>query len=85
MWMAWGPELVFLYNDTYRKITLGEKHSWALRRPASQRANAQTRVRDCSEGILSGCLFCGLCSLSLLHWINADSEQPASLGVAFPC
>jgi hypothetical protein len=41
--------------------------------------------RDCSEGILSGYLFCGLCSLSLLHWINANSEQPTSLGVAFPC
>jgi len=36
MWMAWGPELVFLYNDTYRKVTLGEKHPWALGRPARE-------------------------------------------------
>jgi hypothetical protein len=39
--------------------------------------------RDCSEEILSGCLFCDLYSLPLFHWINAKSEQPASLGVAF--
>ena len=29
MWMAWGPELTMLYNDTYRP-TLGIKHPWAL-------------------------------------------------------
>ena len=34
MWMAWGPELVFFYNDAYRKATLGEKHPWALGRAA---------------------------------------------------
>jgi PAS domain S-box-containing protein len=34
MWMAWGPELLFFYNDAYCKATLGEKHPWALGRPA---------------------------------------------------
>jgi signal transduction histidine kinase len=29
MWMAWGPELTMLYNDSYRP-TLGIKHSRAL-------------------------------------------------------
>jgi signal transduction histidine kinase len=29
MWMGWGPELTFFYNDAYRP-TLGIKHAWAL-------------------------------------------------------
>lgn len=29
MWMAWGPELTFLYNDAYLP-TLGIKRNWAL-------------------------------------------------------
>jgi len=29
MWMGWGPELAFFYNDAYRP-TLGVKHRWAL-------------------------------------------------------
>lgn len=36
MWMAWGPELTFFYNDTYGAVTLGKKHPWALGRPAQQ-------------------------------------------------
>jgi signal transduction histidine kinase/CheY-like chemotaxis protein len=36
MWMAWGPELTALYNDAYRRATLGKKHPWALGRPASE-------------------------------------------------
>ncbi|MGC2635729.1 MAG: ATP-binding protein [Acidobacteriaceae bacterium] len=36
MWMGWGPELSFLYNDTYARITLGKKHPWAVGRPASE-------------------------------------------------
>jgi signal transduction histidine kinase/CheY-like chemotaxis protein len=36
MWMAWGPDLTFLCNETYRRDTLGAKHPWALGRPASQ-------------------------------------------------
>ena len=35
MWMAWGPELTFLYNDAYRRTTLGKKHPWALGKPAA--------------------------------------------------
>jgi PAS domain S-box-containing protein len=35
MWMGWGPELTFLYNDTYGQVTLGKKHPWALGKPAS--------------------------------------------------
>jgi signal transduction histidine kinase/DNA-binding response OmpR family regulator len=29
MWMGWGEELLFFYNDAYRP-TLGVKHGWAL-------------------------------------------------------
>ena len=36
MWMGWGPELTFLYNDTYGQMTLGAKHPWALGRPSRQ-------------------------------------------------
>ena len=36
MWMGWGPELTFLYNDAYARMTLGAKHPWALGRPARE-------------------------------------------------
>jgi len=36
MWMGWGPDLTFLYNDTYGQVTLGKKHPWALGRPAGE-------------------------------------------------
>ncbi|HEY1803364.1 MAG TPA: ATP-binding protein [Terracidiphilus sp.] len=36
MWMAWGSDLTVLYNDAYRRTTLGKKHPWALGKPASQ-------------------------------------------------
>ncbi|HEY4303774.1 MAG TPA: response regulator [Gemmatimonadaceae bacterium] len=36
MWMGFGPELTFLYNDAYGRMTLGAKHPWALGRPASE-------------------------------------------------
>ena len=35
MWMGWGPELSFFYNDAYRP-TLGVKHHRALGAPASE-------------------------------------------------
>ena len=35
MWMAWGPELTFFYNDAYTP-TLGIKHTWALGSRASK-------------------------------------------------
>src|SRR3954470_21290501 len=36
MWMGWGRELTFFYNDAYRVMTLGAKHPWALGRPARE-------------------------------------------------
>jgi len=36
MWMGWGPELTFLYNDAYAVMTLGAKHPWALGRPSRE-------------------------------------------------
>src|SRR6185503_20128206 len=36
MWMAWGPQLIFLYNDAYANVTLGKKHPWALGKPAPE-------------------------------------------------
>ena len=36
MWMSWGPELTFFYNDAYARMTLGKKHPWALGRPSQQ-------------------------------------------------
>jgi hypothetical protein len=35
MFIAWGPELAFLYNDGYRPI-FGEKHPSALGQPFSR-------------------------------------------------
>jgi PAS domain S-box-containing protein len=35
MFIAWGPELAFLYNDAYTDI-LGDKHPFALGRPFKQ-------------------------------------------------
>ena len=35
MWMGWGPDLCFLYNDAYRP-TLGGKQQWALGAPARE-------------------------------------------------
>jgi signal transduction histidine kinase/DNA-binding response OmpR family regulator len=35
MWMGWGDDLSFFYNDAYRP-TLGVKHSWALGASARQ-------------------------------------------------
>src|SRR5262245_22239415 len=32
MWLGWGPDLTFFYNDAYRHMTLGVKHPWALGR-----------------------------------------------------
>src|SRR6187549_430062 len=35
MWMGWGKELTFLYNDAYAAMTLGAKHPWALGQKSS--------------------------------------------------
>jgi signal transduction histidine kinase/DNA-binding response OmpR family regulator len=36
MWLGWGPELTFFYNDAYATQTLGAKHPWALGRSARE-------------------------------------------------
>lgn len=34
IWIGWGRELVYLYNDPYKSI-IGKKHPWALGKPTS--------------------------------------------------
>ena len=34
IWIGWGKELIYLYNDAYKAI-IGGKHPWALGRPTS--------------------------------------------------
>jgi PAS domain S-box-containing protein len=36
MWLGWGSEFTFFYNDAYARMTLGPKHPWALGRAASE-------------------------------------------------
>ena len=36
MWMGWGPEQTFLYNDAYAAMTLARKHPWAMGRRADE-------------------------------------------------
>jgi PAS domain S-box-containing protein len=36
MWLGWGPDLLFFYNDAYARDTLGKKHPWALGRPVRE-------------------------------------------------
>ncbi|AVP59089.1 two-component system sensor histidine kinase/response regulator [Pulveribacter suum] len=35
IWIGWGRELTYLYNDAYKSI-IGARHPWALGRPVSQ-------------------------------------------------
>jgi signal transduction histidine kinase/CheY-like chemotaxis protein len=35
IWIGWGPDLVFFYNDPYQSI-IGGKHPWALGRPTAE-------------------------------------------------
>jgi signal transduction histidine kinase/DNA-binding response OmpR family regulator len=35
IWIGWGPDLIYLYNDPYKSI-IGGKHPWALGRPTSE-------------------------------------------------
>ena len=35
IWIGWGRELIYLYNDPYKSI-IGGKHPWALGRPTSE-------------------------------------------------
>src|SRR6185312_2856628 len=32
IWIGWGPELIYLYNDAYKSI-IGKRHPWALGQP----------------------------------------------------
>jgi PAS domain S-box-containing protein len=34
MWLGWGEDFTFFYNDAYATMTLGPKHPWALGKPA---------------------------------------------------
>jgi len=36
MWVGWGPDFTFFYNDAYAAMTLGPKHPWALGRSAAE-------------------------------------------------
>ncbi|AMV22465.1 Sensor histidine kinase TmoS [Planctomyces sp. SH-PL14] len=36
MWLGWGPDFTFFYNDAYGRMTLGPKHPWALGRPTRE-------------------------------------------------
>jgi len=35
IWVAWGPEALFLYNDAYIDVLSLAKHPWALGKPAA--------------------------------------------------
>jgi PAS domain S-box-containing protein len=36
MWIGWGPEMIFLYNDAYVSVISLAKHPWALGRPTRE-------------------------------------------------
>jgi PAS domain S-box-containing protein len=36
MWIGWGPQMSFLYNDAYLHVLGLDKHPWALGRPADE-------------------------------------------------
>jgi signal transduction histidine kinase/CheY-like chemotaxis protein len=36
MWLGWGPDLTFFYNDAYAGMSLGARHPWALGRSARE-------------------------------------------------
>ncbi|MCE3261387.1 MAG: response regulator [Pseudoduganella sp.] len=36
IWIGWGPDATFLYNDAYIEVLGAAKHPWALGRPAPQ-------------------------------------------------
>ncbi|NYE60680.1 signal transduction histidine kinase [Duganella sp. 1224] len=36
MWMGWGEQVTFLYNDAYIDVLSMAKHPWALGRPAAE-------------------------------------------------
>src|SRR5450830_321506 len=36
MWLGWGEQAIFLYNDAYIEVLTQSKHPWALGRPAAE-------------------------------------------------
>jgi PAS domain-containing protein len=36
MWLGWGKDATFLYNDAYIQVLSRAKHPWALGRPAAE-------------------------------------------------
>src|SRR4029077_18022228 len=36
MWIGWGPQATFLYNEAYVQVLSSAKHPWALGRPAAE-------------------------------------------------
>ena len=53
MWMGWGADLLFFYNDAYRP-TLGVKHPGALGRPAREVWAEVWSVVEARRGIVFG-------------------------------
>jgi len=35
IWIGWGPDNIFLYNDAYIDVLGIDKHRWALGQPAA--------------------------------------------------
>ena len=35
IWIGWGPELIYMYNDAYKSI-IGGKHPWAIGKPTAE-------------------------------------------------
>lgn len=35
IWIGWGPDLIYLYNDAYKSI-IGGRHPWALGKPTKE-------------------------------------------------
>jgi PAS domain S-box-containing protein len=54
MALRWGPDFVLIYNDAYRPI-LGDKHPWALGRPAREAwSEVWPQIASAHSAILNG-------------------------------
>jgi PAS domain S-box-containing protein len=54
MALRWGPDFILIYNDGYRPI-LGEKHPWALGRPAREAwSEVWAQIEPLHRQILNG-------------------------------
>lgn len=49
IWIGWGPELTYLYNDAYKSI-IGARHPWALGKPT---ASVWDEIRSDIEPMLA--------------------------------